>query len=196
MSNIHIVRQHNENASETSIWRELTASDHEILIFHNCVHARDLVTTQSFSYGFSGWSRCNPQQQDKLLWSHKKPEPKRIDQSRDINEKKHHISIYSFLGSGHAIFLASVTSLHACIVFLSEAWSKFFEPCLTSTLCASTANMLLKRQFGVSWRPLIMQFLFVLDCCTEPCYHSIFLIWIFLMVQLQSTAKGQLILIS
>ena len=27
---IHYVRQHSENASETSIWRELTASNHEI----------------------------------------------------------------------------------------------------------------------------------------------------------------------
>ena len=27
---IHNVRQHSENASETSIWRELTASNHEI----------------------------------------------------------------------------------------------------------------------------------------------------------------------
>ena len=31
---------------------------------------------------------------------------------------------------------------------------------------------------------------------TEPCYHSIFLIWIFLVVPLQSTAAGQLTLVS
>ena len=30
---IHNVRQHSENASETPIWRELTASYHEIHIF-------------------------------------------------------------------------------------------------------------------------------------------------------------------
>ena len=42
-------------------------------------------------------------------------------------------------------------------------WSKFFEPCLISTLCASTAKILLKRQFGVSWRPLIMKF-FIIAC--------------------------------
>ena len=33
MSSFRIVRQHSENASETSIWRELTASDHEIRHF-------------------------------------------------------------------------------------------------------------------------------------------------------------------
>ena len=32
---IHNVRQHSENASETSIWRELTASNHEIHHFHH-----------------------------------------------------------------------------------------------------------------------------------------------------------------
>ena len=32
---IHNVRQHSENASEAFLWRELTASNHEIHHFHN-----------------------------------------------------------------------------------------------------------------------------------------------------------------
>ena len=35
---IHNVRQHNENASETSIWRKLTASNHEIRHFSSRAH--------------------------------------------------------------------------------------------------------------------------------------------------------------
>ena len=41
----------------------------------------------------------------------------------EISMKNHQISTYSFLGSGPAIFPASVISSHACIVFLSEASS-------------------------------------------------------------------------
>ena len=65
MSNIHIVRQHSENASETSIWRELTASNHEIL--HFCMHARNLDPLQSLSYGFSQVSRCNPRKHNDIF---------------------------------------------------------------------------------------------------------------------------------
>ena len=165
MSNIHIVRQHSENASETSIWRELTASYHEILMFHNCVHARDLVTTQSFSYGFSWWSRCNPQQQDNLFCSHTKREPKRTDQSRDIDEQPPHVYIlFSWVSTCN---LPCLNNIFSCLYSI-PLWSKFFEPCLISTLCASTAKMLLKRQFGVSWRPLIMKF----SCFTIACTHE------------------------
>ena len=41
----------------------------------------------------------------------------------EISMKDHQIYIYCFLGSGPAIFPASVISSHACIVFLSEASS-------------------------------------------------------------------------
>ena len=41
----------------------------------------------------------------------------------EISMKNRQIFIYSFLGSGPAIFPASVISSHACIVFLSEASS-------------------------------------------------------------------------
>ena len=41
----------------------------------------------------------------------------------EISMKNHQIFTYIFLGSGPAIFPASIISSHACIVFLSEASS-------------------------------------------------------------------------
>ena len=57
MSSFRIVRQHSENASETSIWRELTASGGQKSLFlkkyENHDHAPDLGPAVTFSYGFS-----------------------------------------------------------------------------------------------------------------------------------------------
>ena len=46
-----------------------------------------LVPPKYFSYGFSGWSRCNPLKQTDNILYHKRREPKRIHASRDIQGK-------------------------------------------------------------------------------------------------------------
>ena len=47
----------------------------------------DLSSTCTPSYGFSWWRRCNPLKQTDNILYHKRREPKRIEQSWDIEEK-------------------------------------------------------------------------------------------------------------
>ena len=71
-----IARQRGALSSDTVIWPCLTASKREIC--HNYHHARDPGLIQSFSYGFSGWPRCNPMKQTDNILCHTRREPKRI----------------------------------------------------------------------------------------------------------------------
>ena len=97
MSSFRIVRQHSENASETSIWRELTASGDQTSLFlekyENHDHAPDLGVAVTCSYGFSQTSRCNQTKPHTHISFHKQREPKRIQESRDINEKPPDLTI-------------------------------------------------------------------------------------------------------
>ena len=54
--------------------------------YKNRHHAPDLGPAQSFSCGFSRTPRCIQTKHHTHIQAHKKREPKRIDQSRDINE--------------------------------------------------------------------------------------------------------------
>ena len=81
----HIARQRGPQGPGGSICPRQTSPNHEKS--RNPHHARDLVLTQSFSYGFSGWPRCNPQMQIDNISRHTRCEPKRINESWDIEEK-------------------------------------------------------------------------------------------------------------
>ena len=72
----HIARQRGPLGPEQALWPCLTASDHEIC--HMCIKCTNLVSPKSLSYGFSGWSRCNPLKQTDNILYHKRREPKRI----------------------------------------------------------------------------------------------------------------------
>ena len=74
-----IARQRGPLSSETATGPCLTASDHEIC--HDYHHPRNLVPTKSFSYGFSGWPRCDLRLQTDNISRHARRGPKRIDQS-------------------------------------------------------------------------------------------------------------------
>ena len=94
--------------------------NHEI--HHDSMHARHLDLLQSFSYGFPGgparihWSRTTYSCSTNSAISNEHINP-------EISMKIRPNVTHSFLGSGPAIFPASVISSHACIVFLSEASS-------------------------------------------------------------------------
>ena len=80
----HIARQRGPLGPEPAIGPCLTASDHEIC--HICIKHTDLGPPKSFSYGCSGWPRCNPLKQTDNILCHTRRGPKRIDQSWDIDE--------------------------------------------------------------------------------------------------------------
>ena len=71
-----IARQRGPLGPETATGPCLTASNHEICHDHH--HARNLVATKSFSYGFSGWPRCNPRMQTDNISRQARREPKRL----------------------------------------------------------------------------------------------------------------------
>ena len=81
----HIARQRRPLGPGTSIYHCLTSSEHEICQIP--IKWTDLDTAQSFSYGFSKWPRCNPRMHNDNISCHTRRGPKRIDQSRDIDEK-------------------------------------------------------------------------------------------------------------
>ena len=91
MSSFRILRQHTGNASETSFWRELTASGSQTSLllekYENHDHAPDLGVAVTFSHGCSQTSRYNQTKPHTHVSFHKQREPKRIEESRDINEK-------------------------------------------------------------------------------------------------------------
>ena len=61
----HIARQRGPLGPEAIIWSCLTSSEHEIC--HICIKCTNLETPKSFSYGFSGWPRCNPLKQTDIF---------------------------------------------------------------------------------------------------------------------------------
>ena len=75
----HIARQRGPLGPEPAIGPCLTASDHEIC--HICIKCTNLDLPKSFSYGFSGWPRCNPWKQTDNILCDKRRQLKRIDQS-------------------------------------------------------------------------------------------------------------------
>ena len=158
MSNIHIVRQHSENASETSIWRELTASNHEIHHFSSWAQTCPAVDLRICYIGFPELLRksslvC-------LLCS--------LAISLQTNgsilstwQKKTPVAINSFALSWPAFSLVALLLFELQLVKDSR---RALWVIAQSTMCVSTAKMLLKRQFGVSWRPLIMKFFISHNC--------------------------------
>ena len=88
----HIALQRWPLGPERSIWACLTSSKHGIC--QNHIKWTDLAPPQSISYGFSGWSCCNPQMQTDNTLCHTRREAKRTDQSWDIDDKPS--QIYTF----------------------------------------------------------------------------------------------------
>ena len=80
----HIARQRGRLGPETATVPCLTASNHEICHFY--LKPARLESPRGLTCGFSRWSRCNPRMQTDNISCQARREPKRIDQSWDIQE--------------------------------------------------------------------------------------------------------------
>ena len=118
------------------------------------MHARQLETPESFSHVEFLDGPATIHSSRTHIWCHTKRQPKRIDASREINEKN--IRIVHIVFSGPGLQSSLPSNIFSCLYSIA-VWSEFFEPCNLETLRVSADPLALKGPKILVKRPRIMK---------------------------------------